>query len=1014
MNAEAGTVDIGYGATNYKNAFPSDTVDTSYMAKVAFNAAAVYDKEYKYLRVLYSAQNPEGVDSTEMRLWRDGKNDATALVSFTTPIVNTNGEFVLSDTVQITDEMADRWVQKNVHNSLMFMTTAEGGVYQIKSFYLFKSADEANNFVVPSNEKEIKINGIDISEFRIVLSEDPVSTARNSAEMIKRVIREMTGKDIPIVDDSVSPTDYEILIGNTNRPENLNYYGQGCIFNPTSKNYSIAQYQINRVGNKLLLLASTAQGIEDVANMFVMKLRNSDSNIDITESSYGKGMTTVSRVTMSEITNVEEPFNFKDDFNEDKGYWTTDSDKTNWQFENENTNGLLSSANNYALSYLHVFEKNVSFEADMKFTSSDNGTMGMLLRYTSDDAYVKVGYDFNAEEWFIDTREGEDYILYRIASKAAEITADQWYTLKTVIDGNAVTLYVDDEEILSTNSLTQLTSGKIGVFSKGASVKLDNVNIDLLSGQGTILRNVVHTKLPDEEYREGGTVWEMNDGSLIYESSSGATFVSDNSGKLWERAEKWTETYGYPNILRLDNGDFLKIATETISGVQMKTAQISTNEGETWTTVGNICTGLYQGNSTVKAGNMNDKLTQMSDGRIFYSQNYQASTAFTDKPSQVGDGTVQVFCEIYYSDDNGCTWTMSETLSYEIPGNTDGGYFGECKVLETAEGKLRIYNSWNTYGCIVYSESSDNGKTWGPLQKMEDFKCVVSSMQFVKDEYADNDTTYYMVWVNTGEELITGLNTMPRSRLTLAKSTDGINWKVLGDIWRWESRYSNDGAQLYHIVNPFIKVTEDYLIVGSGFSEKSGDTYHQAQRQHIYSIFKNTLEELEIIADATDESYKLGTNETVVIHCSGSLNDFISVEMDGVVVDSSNYTVEEGSTVLTFKDAYLKTLAVGEHTVTLNYSKAGSINARLTILADDSGNTGGTNSGNTSENNTNNNAGTDGSRNSSSDKNEVNQQPKTVNTGDSSNISYWMLLLLAAVGCISFLFAIKKKFPFSK
>ena len=195
---------------------------------------------------------------------------------------------------------------------------------------------------------------------------------------------------------------------------------------------------------------------------------------------------------------------------------------------------------------------------------------------------------------------------------------------------------------------------------------------------------------------------------------------------------------------------------------------------------------------------------------------------------------------------------------------------------------------------------------------MEDFKCVVSSMQFVKDDYANNNTTYYMVWVNTGEELITGLNTMPRSRLTLAKSTDGINWKVLGDIWRWESRYSNDGAQLYHIVNPFIKVTDDYLIVGSGFSEKSGDTYHQAQRQHIYSIYKNTLEELEIIADTTDESYKLGTNETVVIHCSGNLNDFISVEMDGVIVDSSNYTVEKGSTVLTFKDVYLKTLAVAE------------------------------------------------------------------------------------------------------
>ena len=52
-----------------------------------------------------------------------------------------------------------------------------------------------------------------------------------------------------------------------------------------------------------------------------------------------------------------------------------------------------------------------------------------------------------------------------------------------------------------------------------------------------------------------------------------------------------------------------------------------------------------------------------------------------------------------------------------------------------------------------------------------------------------------------------------------------------------------------------------------------------------------------------------------------------------MVVDASNYTVEEGSTIVTFKAAYLETLSAGAHTVTLNYTGERSVNTVLTILA---------------------------------------------------------------------------------
>lgn len=228
------------------------------------------------------------------------------------------------------------------------------------------------------------------------------------------------------------------------------------------------------------------------------------------------------------------------------------------------------------------------------------------------------------------------------------------------------------------------------------------------------------------------------------------------------------------------------------------------------------------------AGNVNDKITQMSDGRVFYVQNYE--------------GGGWVFCEVYYSDDNGITWTKSQTCSRDIEGNEGITKFGECKVMETADGTLRLYCSWSSYGCIVYSESEDNGVTWGPLQKMEEFVCSRSSMQFVKDTYADNDTTYYMVWVynEPGDVDVVG-DAGIRSRLALAKTTDGVNWEYLGDVWRWETNHIYHGSSFAQIVDPCIQVTEDYIIVGSGISEKINESAHQEQRQHLWSIKKDTL-----------------------------------------------------------------------------------------------------------------------------------------------------------------------------
>ena len=61
-----------------------------------------------------------------------------------------------------------------------------------------------------------------------------------------------------------------------------------------------------------------------------------------------------------------------------------------------------------------------------------------------------------------------------------------------------------------------------------------------------------------------------------------------------------------------------------------------------------------------------------------------------------------------------------------------------------------------------------------------------------------------------------------------------------------------------------------------------------------------------------------------------AFDDFIRVEIDGVTLDEANYTVKEGSTVITLNVDYVATLAVGEHTLGI-VSESGTAAAKFTV-----------------------------------------------------------------------------------
>ena len=810
-----------------------------YMAKAQFNKSVDYDKSCIYVRTLYRAKNPADVPTVDIGWFNDanGKN-TTMLVK---GAKDTNGEFVLSDTAVLGKGMAER-IKSGRHGSLLVNLAVPGGEYEIKALYFFSSEEAANAFTLGDNTA-LTVNGNDISKYQIVVSSEETKHGNAAAGKLRDQIAALTGVSLKIVDDTAPESEYEIMVGRSARE-----LTSKVLEASQEKKYSSAKAVTSLEGNKLVIVSELAMTLEETVKNFMLthlylNMTTAPEKIDLSSDINTDSVVNVMQdFDWGETENVADPVKFADDFSEDNGYWQEENNAGNWFYKDGTYS--INAGDNCDISYVHVYEKDVKLTARFKYTEAKkDASVGIVLRYNAKDAYVKAGYDFETGEWYIDSREGLDFYRVRHASVKANLTPDTWYNISVTANEYSAALEINGEKVLETDKLTHATHGRFGFYAENANVSFDDAAAVLFSGNGTVMRDIVHNILPVDSYIEGGSAWEMNDGSLIYEHHSGNTFKSVDSGKSWEKTEKWITPSGYMNVMRLNNGDFMHIVKSGDKWI----SRTSSDEGKTWAEGGVICATSM---GTAGAGNMNDKLFQSATtGRIFYSQNYESKTAI--------DGRY-VFCEFYYTDDNGKTWTKSETDSWEIEGNEKHARFGECKLLECADGTIRMYNSWSDHGYITYADSTDGGKTFGPLKIMSDFPTPRSSMQFVRDPYAENDTTYYMVWVNAENKAEISMN---RTRLSIAYSTDGKNWEYLGDIWRWDPDNYISLMFIPQIVDPFVQVTKDYVIVGSGISESynaSSSAPHNDQRQNIWSIKKTSLhsEKLGSFTDVnTADSY---------------------------------------------------------------------------------------------------------------------------------------------------------------
>ena len=134
-----------------------------------------------------------------------------------------------------------------------------------------------------------------------------------------------------------------------------------------------------------------------------------------------------------------------------------------------------------------------------------------------------------------------------------------------------------------------------------------------------------------------------------------------------------------------------------------------------------------------------------------------------------------------------------------------------------------------------------------------------------------------------------------------------------------------------------------------------------------------------VIIEGAGGEWTKDSGSTLRFRSDAGISSFVRVEVDGTVVDAKNYTVTEGSTIVTFTAEYLESLATGKHTVAIVSSISGEekkATAEFTIAkkADT----------------------TNGNNNATADQTTA-QKTKALKTGDESPVEY-LLALLALCG----------------
>lgn len=327
------------------------------------------------------------------------------------------------------------------------------------------------------------------------------------------------------------------------------------------------------------------------------------------------------------------------------------------------------------------------------------------------------------------------------------------------------------------------------------------------------------------------------------------------------------------------------------------------------------------------------------------------------KNGVIGMGAVTV-C---YEGSNGTTYARSETAP------TNAGTYKV--ILSVAEGKN-------------YTEAEIEAGT----------------LTIEKADLTVEDVTEFFEYTKTGTQTINVANLVPGARSYTPDAFTNDNGIVSGDITIDATGLMKFALSELTKDNIDNKVTVPVTITSENYKDVR------------VNVIIYISPEYRII-DGANSSWTQNTDGTVVIRGNGEFSRFHAVKVDGKVIDPANYEAKEGSTIITLKAEYLKTLATGSHTFAIVWNN-GIAGTNFTVAANTSGNNSGNNSNNNDSNHGSDNSGNNDSGNTAGAAANTAAAPaqeldKVPATGDASGI--WLTLFVISLTGLVGMLARRKK-----
>ena len=117
-----------------------------------------------------------------------------------------------------------------------------------------------------------------------------------------------------------------------------------------------------------------------------------------------------------------------------------------------------------------------------------------------------------------------------------------------------------------------------------------------------------------------------------------------------------------------------------------------------------------------------------------------------------------------------------------------------------------------------------------------------------------------------------------------------------------------EGKQLYHFLSLFKNVSD---IMKMHFPQENLKLIHELDSY--YAPYDLTEGKNQVVI--TDDS----TEDNLTFKTSGHLEKLVSVKVDGKELNESDRDLYSGSTILTLKNSFLRTLSSGTHTLKMTY-----------------------------------------------------------------------------------------------